>query len=502
MKTNPTSVKWKIFLFMLFFSILMIIILWVFQTVFLEAFYKQIKQSSVERETKALVVYLEADKMDAFDASVQGRGDLYVELVDEDGNTLVAQNSFPEVRPTLLQPDEKREIYAEAKENGVMVLIRREKNNSGPGFDRGGQNVIQADGMQRPDDGGGGNRRAQEVLMCAQIVTLSDGEECMLLVSADLTPVSATVETLRVQLIWISVIMLVLAVVLALLMSRSVSKPIVKLNVSAQELGRGNYDAVFEGGGYREVEELSDTLNHAAVELSKTEALRRELIANVSHDLRTPLTLITGYAEMMRDIPGEDSAENVQVIIDEAQRLSVLVGDLLDLSRVQSGTQEMNPEVFDLKQETADIVARFSKLAEPEGFRVSFEEDVPVHVYADAPRIGRVIYNFLVNAMLYCGEDKEIIVRQVSAGDWVRVEVEDHGEGISKEELPYIWERYYKVDEVHKRPVTGTGLGLSIVKKILEQHPGVEYGVDSEKGAGSRFWFSLPVASFGDEEPG
>lgn len=123
-----------------------------------------------------------------------------------------------------------------------------------------------------------------------------------------------------------------LALIFAAIMSKKVSKPIIKINESAKELAKGNVAVHFDGEGYREITELNDTLNYAAEELSKVENLRRELIANVSHDLRTPLTMITGYAEVMRDIPGENTPENVQIIIDEANRLTSLVNDMLDIS--------------------------------------------------------------------------------------------------------------------------------------------------------------------------
>lgn len=497
MKRNA-SVKWKIFLYMLSFCVVMLLILWLFQTVLLDSFYKSIKLSEVEKEAAAIAGYLERGEMDALETAVRQRGDIYVELVDEAGSSYTVPGNYPEGGPNMLSPQQKQKLFAEVCEAGGKLTLK-------PGSDIIPEGLAPAEnsipGLEEENPTGGedparhwrGQPRMMESILHAEIVTTPEGVEYLLLVSAEITPVNATVQALRIQLLWISGIMLVLAVLLALLISRNVSRPIVRLNRSAHELERGNYDVDFAGGGYREVEELSGTLGRAATELAKTEELRRELIANVSHDLRTPLTLITGYAEMMRDLPGENNAENMQVIIDEARRLSSLVGDLLDLSRLQSGTGETHFERFSLTAETKSIVQRFSKFAEPEGYAVAYENGQDICVEADLPRITQVIYNFLVNAMLHGGEEKKITVRQRREGDRVRLEVEDTGDGISPEAMPYIWDRYYKVDTVHKRPAAGTGLGLSIVKNILEQHPGVEYGVDSAEGAGSRFWFSLPV---------
>lgn len=482
------SVKWKIFTFMLGFCLLMLVILWLFQTVFLESFYTVIKLNQVEDEAVRLATMVETGDLTGVEQAIHTRGDMLVELVDETGASMPFDGFMPELDMGRWGTDLLQEIYQQAQENGGSLSQRYNFQSfldmAPPGGD-----------MPPPEGFDGFKGRGGDTVLHATLVTTPDGAEYMLLVRASITPVGATVDTLRAQLVIISGIMLVLAVGIALIIAQIVSRPIVKLNEGATELGHGNYDVTFKGEGYREVAELSDTLNTTAKELAKTEALRRDLIANVSHDLRTPLTLITGYAEMMRDIPGENNPENMQVIIDEAKRLSTLVGDLLDLSRLQSGTSDLNIERFDLTDEVSGIIERFQKFSEPEGYTVSFINDNGhILVDADAGRIGQVVYNFLINALTHGGADKAITVRQTPQNGRVRVEVADTGPGIAPDKLPYIWDRYYKVDTDHKRPLTGTGLGLSIVKGILEQHPGIEYGVESQEGHGSVFWFSLPAA--------
>jgi signal transduction histidine kinase len=315
------------------------------------------------------------------------------------------------------------------------------------------------------------------------------------MVSAYISPVGATVETLRIQLVYISGIMLLLAVGLAFLITRRVARPIARLSDAARRMGAGDAGVTFRTAGksYREIAELADTLDYAREELARTDRLRQELIANVSHDLRTPLTLITGYGEMIRDLPDENTPENMQVIIDESKRLTSLVTDLLDLSRLQSGTGKLEFSRFNLTEATKAIIARFAKLCEQEGFVILFERDEDVFITADPARIAQVTYNFLINAVTHTGEDKRIVVRQIVGHGRVTIRVEDNGAGIPADMLPNIWNRYYKADEPHKRPKTGSGLGLSIVKSILDQHPGVEYGVESTVGVGSAFWFSVPV---------
>jgi signal transduction histidine kinase len=262
------------------------------------------------------------------------------------------------------------------------------------------------------------------------------------------------------------------------------------MNESAKKLALGNYDADFSGNGYREINELADTLNYASRELAKTDRLQKELISNISHDLRTPLTMIKGYSEMMRDIPDENTPENVQIIIDETSRLSDLVNDMLDLSKIQAGTRKPDRQIFSLTATVRDTMQRYERLMMQENYKIEFVAREEAEVCADRGMILQVIYNLINNAINYTGEDKRVSVRQERVGDRVRISVTDTGTGIAKEEIPMIWDRYYKVDKVHKRAKIGTGLGLSIVKGILESH-GAAYGVESKVGEGSNFWFEL-----------
>lgn len=335
-----------------------------------------------------------------------------------------------------------------------------------------------------------------ESVIYTKIATTKSGENILILLNTSISPVVSTVQTLKVQLLWITVIMIVLAVIMALLLAKNLSSPIVKINKSAKVLAQGKYDVDFDTSGYREIAELANTLNYAAKELSKVEALQRELIANISHDLRTPLTMITGYAEVMRDIPNENTPENVQIIIDEAKRLTTLVNDVLDISKLQSGTIPFNGEVLNLTENIREILTRYTKLTE---YQIIFEANEDIYVYGDALKLSQVVYNLINNALTYIGEDKTVTIKQIyipavnGKQNRVRIEVIDTGEGIEQSKLNDIWERYYKVDKNHKRAAIGTGLGLNIVKTILDMHQGATYGVKSQVGHGSTFWFELNI---------
>ena len=178
------------------------------------------------------------------------------------------------------------------------------------------------------------------------------------------------------------------------------------------------------------------------------------------------------------------------MIIDEAARLSELVNDMLDISRIQTGAIRPKFETVNLTELIRDTIARYERLVGRNGFSLSFWGGEDVFVSADRGMILQVIYNLLNNAINYSGNDKTVVVRQTVASDTVRISVIDSGEGIDAEFLPHIWDRYYKVDKVHRRATVGTGLGLSIVKGVLELHS-ASYGVNSTWGVGSEFWFEL-----------
>ena len=275
-------------------------------------------------------------------------------------------------------------------------------------------------------------------------------------------------------------------------MARSISQPIIETNEAARELARGQYTRPPHSGGYREIAQLNDTLVETAGDLRRVEDLQRELIANISHDLRTPLTMIEGYAEAMRDIPEEITPDNMQIIIDETERLSGMVNEVLDFSRLRTGSMELTQTAFSLTDLVRTSIDRISRMTAANGYTVTFDAAEDVTVTADSGRIGQVIYNLVGNALTYTGSDKDVHVRQEIREDAARISVRDSGEGIPPEELPWIWDRYYRSRENHKRAIIGSGLGLNICRGILESH-GAPYGVENAPEGGTIFWFELKV---------
>ena len=243
-----------------------------------------------------------------------------------------------------------------------------------------------------------------------------------------------------------------------------------------------------------EINELSKTLNYACSELIKTEDLRRELMANVSHDLKTPLTMIKAYAELIRDVTYKDKEKmdkNLNTIIEETDRLNILVNDILELSKIQSNVSPLNIEEFDLNELIKSIINRYDIYIEKENYNIEYKEQNNLIIKADKKRIEQVIYNLINNAINYTGDDKKVFIKVKQDKSKIRVEIKDTGKGIEKKDIEYIWDKYYKVDKTHSRVQIGSGIGLSIVKNILINHK-FEYGVESKINKGTTFYFEIP----------
>lgn len=475
-------ISWKLFFALLLFTGLILMIVWVFQIRLLNLFYERIKRDELTHGADMVQIYLEKDSLEemAYNYAVDNSVCIRVFSIENQAATeVVSVDVFGDCMIHHLTNKSLSHLYAAAVENGGSYQEEREMDL--PLYWMGGEDVA----------------TPKERTISTAYVRLyehpASGTNYVIMLNSQMTPMRTVTRTLSMQFTWIAYLVLVAAMVVSYLISRLVSRPISRMNESAKRLAKGDYQVNFVGAGYRETRELAQTLNYAASELSKADGLQKELIANISHDLRSPLTMIKGYSEMIRDIPGENTSENMQVIIDEATRLSELVSDLLDISKLQAGMRPLESVTFDLTQTVLETMDRYEKLTARDGYCIRFYSDCHAVIRADLSMILQVIYNLINNAINHCGEDKLVLVRQMVTDGTVRISVEDHGEGIEADQLPYIWDRYYKVDRVHRIATVGTGLGLSIVKNILEMH-GARFGVESTVAQGSTFWFELPLA--------
>lgn len=326
------------------------------------------------------------------------------------------------------------------------------------------------------------------------IKALKYNDEVYIFLNTSVQPLDSSIILLKSQYGYIALIIFGISLIISYVISSQISRPIVKISDSAKKLANGDFNVSFSTDSkVQEIKELSTMLDLAKNELSKTDELRRDLMANVGHDLRTPLTMIKAYAEMTRDLESqtpEKRAENMNIIIEETDRLNILVSDILDLSKLQSSTYELKIEEFDLNELIRNIIKRFYILIDSDGYEFIYNNDKEIMVKADKKRIEQVIYNLLNNAVNYTGEDKKIYINVIDEKKKVLVEIRDTGKGIDKDEIKYIWNKYYHNEKKHKRNAFGTGLGLSIVKTILESH-NYKYGVKSVKNKGTTFYFEI-----------
>lgn len=465
---RASGISWRLFGTLVVFIVLILLAIWTLLIVLLNSFYERSKLDEFEMTDSEIYQYIDDEKM----------------MID----TVYRRSVSTDTCIAFYRIDNgvAKELASSDVNGGCML-----HHITGDGLSQLYSQAVKHDGVySKKIQNPAAKEKTPLNAIYVSLKANGEGTTYVLMMDSELVPLDSTVKMLRMQFGWITCLLLVGAMIIALAISRVICAPLQKMSRSAKRLAKGDYNAEFAGGGYREAEELGEALSFAASELAKTDNLQKELLANVSHDLRTPLTMIRGYGEVIRDIPGENNPENVQVIIDETERLTELVNDMLDLSKIRAGTRIPEPEVFDLTEMIKTMLSRYEKLTEKDNYSISFSADENVMVTADRTMILQVVYNLVNNALNYTGEDRRVSIYQSVWDNRVRISVIDTGEGIADEDIPYIWDRYYKVDKVHKRARVGTGLGLSIVKGILESH-GAAYGVESRMGEGSNFWFEL-----------
>ena len=332
--------------------------------------------------------------------------------------------------------------------------------------------------------------------------TTADGSYTVL-VTTSLVHVAEAGNVLSTLLPLAAAVIFVFALSAAWLFSEWFTKPLRQLSRAARQMAQGNYAVQVTTHRNDELGDLAQDFNHMAEEVQRAAQMQRDLLANVSHDLRTPLTLIKGYAETVRDLTGDDKAhrdEQMNIIVDEADRLTALVSSVMELSKVTSGADKCERVHFDMGQLCDEVSERYDAICAQNGWQLKLElPDEELPVYADPDMMQRALHNLLGNAMHHIGPDGIFILRASRCTEGVRVEVEDHGPGIAAADLPYIFDRYYRSrSDAGKQ---GTGLGLSITKAIFQQH-GFRFGVHSTVGKGTVFWFIMSDLPYVEEPSG
>ena len=447
----------KIFKYLAIFSLFILIFLFFFQVIFINTFYEWTKTKTIKNLSKdILVTENDTSLYDKLDR-VSYEENVCIELSNSNGDNLYSSSGNNcRLRSKMI----KRKFILSNKETNTYNLVN--------------------------------NFTKEKSIMTATKIS----NNLYIFISTSLIPLDSTINIIEQQLIVVSIVVLLLSIVVAYFISKRLSEPIIKISKAANLIAKGKLKTNFKTtSDIKELIDLTNALNDMKEELSKTEELQKDLMANVSHDLKTPLTMIKAYAELILDININDKEKcisNLNIIIEEVNRLNDLVNDILALTKVENDLDKLDISNFDLIKLIEKIVKQHNIYVIKDGYSIKFIHDniKELMVDADKKKIEQVIYNLLNNALNYTGDNKKVTIKVVEDDKDYTIMVIDSGKGIAKKETDHIFDRYYRSKKNHKRYVYGTGLGLSIVKNILLLH-NFDYGVTSKKNKGTTFYFKI-----------
>ena len=347
---------------------------------------------------------------------------------------------------------------------------------------------------------------------------LSGGEPFIIRTAVE--PIRESVSLANRFLIYVGSIVLLVGAFIIHWVSKRISEPILELARLSERMSDLDFDVKFEGGRDSEIiflgnhmNQLSETLEKTISELKtannelqrdieqkeKRDEMRKEFLSNVSHELKTPIALVQGYAEgLLENVTTDDESRKfyAEVILDESNKMDKLVKQLLELMKIEYGKREFTNERFDLKELIDEVIRKCNVMLKENGITINFRQEEPVYIYADEFYIDQAVTNYFTNAIKHAEEKngkKEIEIRLEKLKDKnkVRLYVYNTGENIEQEDLERIWKRFYKVDTSRNRENGGTGIGLALVKAIMNNYKN-EYGV-ANKEDGVEFYFDLDL---------
>ena len=465
--------------YFMFFTAVIFAVLWLLQTVFLQRFYNSMVIKNTLRAADKIASQSENDDITEYIDELSCNNSVLVFVTDTEGNILYSSDEYRKGHKNInIEPNDmksefngERRHYRELPDNYGEFLSELKASDSGKA-------ELQTDGLY---------------VYGRYISFFGCDDKAVLYIGTTLNAVGSTARIIRVQLLWVTLLSVIIGFVLAWFMSRSFSRPVAQLNEKAHKLGDKESDTSFREGFCSELDELNTTLDNTAEKLKRSQEFQNELLANVSHDLRTPLTMIKGYAEMIRDISREDEkqcAEDVAVIVEETDRLTALVNEILEYSELQMNDTELAMSDVDLSEAVTSVTDSFENLHSKNGY--VFKRDIAenIHIRGNASRLQRAVYNLMDNAVRHAGDDKWIGVTLKAENDNAVIEISDHGEGMDPEELERIWDKYYTNRQRQGKDVSG--LGLAIVKQTVALHNG-KCEAESEIGKGSTFRIVLGI---------
>lgn len=302
-------------------------------------------------------------------------------------------------------------------------------------------------------------------------------------------------DTINKFLLWGGLLAIAIALVLTIVLSRKISSPVRALTSTARKLGHGDFSQRVPVKGEGEIGELAQAFNSMAENIERNEKLRKNLVADTAHELRTPLTNLRGYLEAIKDDVVKPDAVTINSLYEEATLLTRLVDDLQELALADSKELKLFIQAEDISSVIEQAVVSSQSNATDRGIllRKELPDRLPV-CDIDSQRIAQVLHNLISNAITHTPREGTVTVSARESGKYVEITVADTGEGIPEDELPNVFERFYRVDRSRSRQTGGTGLGLTIARRLIEAHAGT-ISVESEPGKGSRFTFTVPISS-------
>ena len=476
-KFDTNSIKTTTLFSFVMFAMILISFLWVLTSFFLDTYYQTVRTQEVIRTADSIESQYRknASEFSSYAVETSRINGIYIRI-DNGSGTMI----FDGIRPDMESGE-----YSEV--DGVVPTDRYSED-----IDRISKKLAKDPAGSVTETMHTASSDSEARLIYASNIREGSNVSTLYII-APLFPDQTTLRIIKSMLSYVTVILLSVACLLAYALSRRITSPIENLTRSAKELSTGNYNVKFNGSSFTETKELARALNKASYEMEKTDFYQREILANVSHDLKTPLTMIRSYAEKIIDISGDNPEKrnaDLQIIISETERLNHLVTDMLSVSNLQSNNVELHRETFDLVEAAADVYESFMVLGSSQGFDIHFHPCKSAYVVGDRSKIIQVMTNFVSNAVKYSGERKYIDIQLVRSNKKVTFHCIDQGVGIPSDEISHVWDKYYRTSANHERGIEGTGLGLAISKSILNLHS-ANYGVKSEEGKGSDFWFEM-----------
>ncbi len=496
---RPWGIRAQLMLFLCVMSLALLSLVWILSSTLLQPYYNEMMYGYLEDQLDEIIDLMDTTTENGIMISTRTDDVLIVNAAFQTAFYQAIDNNQISLSDVCINIADSSLSYVLFSENLYPCLLH------------GGSNTLFGESEALLEDRDNDitlawREECFETGECFAILTLGDWQQMLLgkttadgqyvvFVSATLSQLVGAGLVLQALAPLIGVAVLAFAVAGAWLFSRWFTRPIVTLTAASHEIASGNYDVALAETNHGELDELTCSFNTMAKEVQRTSQLQRDLLANISHDLRTPLTLIRGYAETLRDITGakkEKREEQLDIIIDETDRLTGLVNSVLELSKVTSRVEQHTPAPLAIGPFCETIAGRYRGVCAQNGWQLEVVlPPEPLTIFADAAMLERALDNLLGNAMQHIGADGVFILRAYLSQDGTcHIEVEDHGAGVAKEDQAQVFDRYYRNRENTSK--VGTGLGLSIARAIFLQH-GFEYGLQSNPNECTIFWFSAPL---------